>query len=219
MGEKGAWVLERWLRDQIARDAPLDEMARRIVAGLGSTWKNPPASFYRTNRDPMTAAESVSQVFLGIRMQCARCHNHPFDVWTQDDYFGLAAFFSNIARKQINNVRRDRLDQHEINGDEVVYLQGQPASSSPEPERSCSRNTRAARGEPDGENDNALERLATWLTRANRQFSRNLANRVWYHLLGAGLSIRSMIFVTRTRRRTPRFSMQSRPISRLTACG
>ena len=119
MGEKGAWVLERWLRDQIARDVPLDEMARRIVGGVGSTWKNPPASFYRTNRDPMTAAESVSQVFLGYRLQCARCHNHPFDVWTQDDYFGLAAFFSNIARKQINNVRRDRLDQHEINGDEV----------------------------------------------------------------------------------------------------
>ncbi len=67
MGEKGAWVLERWLRDQIACDAPLDAMVRRIVAGLGSTWQNPPASFYRTNRDPTTAAESVSQVFLGVR--------------------------------------------------------------------------------------------------------------------------------------------------------
>ena len=66
MGEKGAWVFQRWLRDQIARDAPLDELVRRIVAGLGSTWQNPPSSFYRTNRDPMTAAETVSQVFLGI---------------------------------------------------------------------------------------------------------------------------------------------------------
>ena len=78
MGEKGAWVLQRWLRDELARDVPLDAMVRAIVAGLGSTWQNPPSSFYRTNRDPATAAESVSQVFLGIRLQCARCHNHPY---------------------------------------------------------------------------------------------------------------------------------------------
>ena len=127
MGEKGAWVFQRWLRDELARDVPLDEMVRRIVAGLGSTWQNPPASFYRTNRDPTTAAESVGQVFLGIRLQCARCHNHPFDVWTQDDYYGLAAFFANIARKQPNNVRNDRLDTHEINGDEIIYLSGRAA--------------------------------------------------------------------------------------------
>ena len=146
MGEKGAWVFQRWLRDQIARDAPLDELVRRIVAGLGSTWQNPPSSFYRTNRDPMTAAETVSQVFLGIRLQCARCHNHPFDVWTQDDYYGLAAFFGNIARKQINNVRRDKLDKHEINGDEIdLPGRSTPRSSSPAPARSCSRNIRAGR--------------------------------------------------------------------------
>ena len=106
MGEKGAWVFQRWLRDELARDVPLDSLVRRIVAGLGSTWQNPPSSFHRTNRDPMTAAESVGQVFLGVRLQCARCHNHPFDVWTQDDYYGLAAFFANIARKQPSNVRK-----------------------------------------------------------------------------------------------------------------
>ncbi len=124
MGAKGAWIFQRWLRDQIAADRPMDEVARKIVAGLGSTWRNPPASFHRTNRDPMAAAESVSQVFLGIRLQCARCHNHPFDVWTQDDYYGLAAFFANIGRKEINNPRKDRLDSHEINGDEIIYTSG-----------------------------------------------------------------------------------------------
>ena len=69
----------------------------RSSPAQGSTWQNPPASFYRTNRDPMTAAETVGQVFLGVRLQCARCHNHPFDVWTQDDYYGLAAYFGNVA--------------------------------------------------------------------------------------------------------------------------
>ena len=146
MGEKGVWVFQRWLRDQIAADVPLDELVRRIVAGLGSTWHNPPSSFYRTNRDPTTAAESVAQVFLGIRLQCARCHNHPFDVWTQDDYYGLAAFFSNVARKELNNVRKDNLDKHEINGDEIIYLAGRPGMVQPRTGEWCSRPRSCAAG-------------------------------------------------------------------------
>jgi hypothetical protein len=187
MGEKGAWVFQRWLRDQIARDVPLDELVRRIVGGLGSTWQNPPASFYRTNRDPTTAAESVAQVFLGIRIQCARCHNHPFDVWTQDDYYGLAAFFSNVGRKELDNARKDRLDTHEINGDEIIFLDG-PARML-HPRTGVPLQPRVLHGTPDpqanGENHLAL--LASWLTRDNRQFDRNLANRVWFHLLGRGI--------------------------------
>ena len=189
MGEKGAWVFQRWLRDQLAKDTPLDELVRRIVAGLGSTWQNPPSSFYRTNRDPMTAAESVSQVFLGIRLQCARCHNHPFDVWTQDDYFGLAAFFSNIERKQRSNIRKDKLDSHEINGDEIIYLAGRPRMVQP---RTGAVLEPKFPGGPDairlaGDDETALHRLASWLTRKNPQFSRNLANRIWFHLLGRGI--------------------------------
>jgi hypothetical protein len=189
MGEKGAWVLQRWLRDQFARDLPLDDLVRQLVAGLGSTWHNPPASFYRTNRDPLTAAETVSQVFLGVRLQCARCHNHPFDVWTQDDYFGLAAFFTNIARKDPSNLRKDKLDSHEINGDEIIYLTGRAGIIQPrtgvmlEPTYlgGSAANARGSEGE------HALNRLAAWLTRGNRQFSRNLANRIWFHLLGRGI--------------------------------
>ena len=79
--------------------------ARRIVAGKGSTWTNPPASFYRTNRDPQTAAETVGQVFLGVRLQCARCHNHPSDSWTQDDYYGFASFFTQVGRKNTDDPR------------------------------------------------------------------------------------------------------------------
>jgi hypothetical protein len=187
MGAKGVWVFQRWLRDQLERDVPLDEFARQLLTARGSTWKNPPASFYRTNRDPTTAAETVGQVFLGVRLQCARCHNHPFDVWTQDDYYGLAACFSNIQRKDINNIRRDNLDTHEINGDEIIYLSGQPelvqprtgAMMEPKPPRGPKLELR---DDPD-----ALDDLAAWLTRNNRQFARNMTNRVWFHLLGRGI--------------------------------
>ncbi|WP_406696072.1 DUF1549 domain-containing protein [Singulisphaera sp. Ch08] len=187
MGEKGVWVFQRWLRDQFAGDLPLDEFARRILTAKGSTYANPPASFYRTNRDPMTAAETVGQVFLGVRLQCARCHNHPFDVWTQDDYFGLAAYFGNVQRKELHNERRDMLDKHEINGDEFIYLSGQPATVQP---RTGMMMEPKAPGGPKpnlGNDQDALDDLATWLTRDNSQFARNMTNRIWFHLMGRGI--------------------------------
>jgi hypothetical protein len=187
MGEKGVWVFQRWLRDQIAADLPLDALARRIVSARGSTYRNPPSSFYRTNRDPQTCAETFGQVFLGVRLQCAKCHNHPFDVWTQDDYYGLSAYFANIERKQVNNVRRDDLDKHEINGDEIIYLTGRPQTVQPstgvlmDPKPPGGPRPRLG-GDPD-----ALDDLAEWLTRDNPQFARNLANRIWFHLMGRGV--------------------------------
>jgi hypothetical protein len=128
-------------------------------------------------------------VFLGIRLQCARCHNHPFDVWTQDDYFGLAACFANIERKDLNNIRKDRLDTHEINGDEMIYLHGRARIIQPR------TGAMVAPKCPHGpaidssglEDENALARLASWLTRENAQFDRNLANRAWFHLFGRGI--------------------------------
>ncbi len=187
MGAKGVWVFQRWLRDQIAADVPLDAFARQVVSSTGSTWENPPASFYRTNRDPQTCAETIGQVFLGVRLQCARCHNHPFDVWTQDDYYGLAAYFGNLERKQINNQRRDRFDKHEINGDEVIYLSGLPQMVQP-------RSGEMMQPKPPGgpapsldDDRDALDDLASWITRDNAQFARNMANRVWFHLLGRGI--------------------------------
>ncbi len=187
MGEKGVWIFQRWLRDEFARDARLDEFARRLITAQGSTWENPPASFYRTNRDPMTAAETIGQVFLGVRLQCARCHNHPFDVWTQDDYYGLAAYFGNVAHKQVNNVRRDDLDKHEINGDEMIYLSGQPEMV--QPRTGAMMEPKAPRGpKPKLSGDlDARDELADWLTRNNRQFARNMANRIWFHLIGRGV--------------------------------
>jgi hypothetical protein len=187
MGEKGVWIFQRWLRDQIATDTPLDEFARRIVSTRGSTWVNPAANFYRTNRDPQTAAETIGQVFLGVRLQCARCHNHPFDVWTQNDYYGLSAYFGNVGRKQIFNVRRDDLDKHEINGDEVIYVTGKPEMVQPRSGEMMHPKPPGGPAPKLGNDPNALDDLAEWLTRKNLQFTRNIANRVWFHLLGRGI--------------------------------
>ena len=185
MDEKGVWIFNRWLREQVAADVPLDEFARAIVTATGSTWQNPPANFYRTNRDPETAAEALGQVFLGVRLQCARCHNHPYDNWTQDDYYGLSAFFANVRRKHLDESKRDKFDKHEINGDELIYLQGRAGMTQP---RSGARLDPKPLGAPAvvAESD-ALDALADWLTTDNPQFARNLANRVWFHLMGRGV--------------------------------
>lgn len=187
MGAKGVWVFQRWLRDQIARDVPMDEFARALISARGSTFRNPPASFYRTNRDPQTAAEAVGQVFLGVRLQCARCHNHPFDVWTQDDYYGLSAYFANLDRKLLDTSRRDQFDKHEINGDVVIHLSGRPQMVQP-------RSGEMMQPKPPGgpapqlrDDTDALDDLADWVTRDNPQFARNLANRAWFHLMGRGV--------------------------------
>ena len=186
MGAKGVWVLQRWLRDQIAADVPLDLFARRLVASTGTTYRNPPSSFHRTNRDPLAAAEAFGQVFLGVRIQCARCHNHPYDSWTQDDYYGLAAYFSNVKRKQVFNQRSDDLDTHEINGDEVIFLSGEPGTTQPRSgERLAPKPLRGPRPDLGGDPD-ALDDLADWLTRDNPQFARNMVNRIWFHLMGRG---------------------------------
>jgi hypothetical protein len=185
MGQKGVWVFQRWLRDEFAADVPLDEMARRIVSGRGSNWTNPPSSFYRTNRDPTVAAETVAQVFLGLRLSCAKCHNHPFDEWKQDDYYGLAAYFGNIERKQPITVRKDNLDKHEINGDEFIYTSGPAGMIDPRTKERLS--PRPLRGAPPSPDADPLDHLASWLTVGNRQFARNMVNRVWYNLMGRGI--------------------------------
>jgi hypothetical protein len=126
-------------------------------------------------------------VFLGIRLQCARCHNHPFDDWTQDDYYGLAACFSTIKRKQINNDRRDKLDKHEINGDEVIYLTGSPGMVQPRTRVLLEPKPLHAAPFETGGRSTPFDHLAGWLTRNNRQLASNLANRTWFHLMGRGI--------------------------------
>src|SRR5439155_26485005 len=106
----------------IAANKPLDQFVREIVAARGSTYQNPPANFYRAIREPSQRAESAAQLFLGVRLQCAQCHNHPFDRWSQDDYYNWASVFSRVSYKVLENNRRDNLDKHEFNGEQIVFL-------------------------------------------------------------------------------------------------
>ena len=100
----------------------LDQFARALVSTIGSTYDNPPANYYRALRDPVTRGEATAQVFLGTRLQCAKCHNHPFDRWTQDDYHQWTAVFARIDYDILENGRRDKNDKHEFIGEQRVKV-------------------------------------------------------------------------------------------------
>jgi len=176
--ERGVHSFHRYLVRAVAEDRPMDIFARELLTGLGNTLHKPAANFYRISRTPDEAAETAAQLFLGVRLQCAKCHNHPFESITQTDYYGLAAYFARVQRK----TSPFGLD------DEVIYLANggevqHPQTRKPQPPSAFG--TAAGTLAPD---EDRRQRLADWLTRAdNRFFAPSLANRVWFHLLGKGI--------------------------------
>jgi len=198
MSSHGAGLFHTWLRTQIASDRSMQSWIGELVSSVGSTYENPPASFHRTHRDPFVAAESSAQVFLGVRLQCAKCHNHPFDSWRQDDYYGLAAYFTTLDRKQIDNKPKDALDKHVITGDEVISLSdrkaeiqhpGRSQKVPPRPLPSKRDRTTSPRSveSADPSQKTPLQEFALWLTEDNSQFDANIANRIWYQYFGRGI--------------------------------
>ncbi len=185
---KGVRLFHDWIRRSIAEGKPLNEFARELIAGRGSTYGQPAANWYRSLRDPQTRAEAAAQVFLGIRMQCARCHNHPFDRWTQTDYHSFAAFFCRVQYQILENNRRDRLDKHEFNGEQIVWMDRSGEIKHPfsgevlRPLFLGSDTPAFAAGE------DRLLALANWIADPkNSFFARTQVNRVWFHLFGRGI--------------------------------
>ena len=99
ISRKSMLLYYTWLQDKIARNVPTNEWVKELLGANGGTFKNPPTNYYQVERDIIKVTENVAQVFMGMRIQCAQCHNHPFDRWTMNDYYGFSAFFSQIGRK------------------------------------------------------------------------------------------------------------------------
>ncbi len=89
-----------WLQEKLANDVPIDKMVQELLGASGGTFENAATNYYQMETDPLKVAENVAQVFMGMRIQCAQCHNHPFDRWTMDDYYSFSAFFSQVGRKR-----------------------------------------------------------------------------------------------------------------------
>jgi hypothetical protein len=188
LDRKGVQGFHRWIRQAVAENMPLDRFVRELVAARGSTYSNPPANYYRALRDPVSRGEATAQVFLGVRLGCAQCHNHPFDRWTQDDYYGWADVFGRVQYKVLENNRKDNNDGHEFIGEQIVY---EAREGEVKNQRTGSPATPRLLGETNSswsDEQSRLEALAAWMTSpGNPLFAKAQVNRIWYYLMGRGL--------------------------------
>jgi len=179
LGEKGAYEFQQWIRDAIASNRPYDKLVRDLLTARGSSYDNPAANYFRVTGGAKPALEKTTQVFLGVRMVCAQCHDHPFERWTQTQYYQMSAFFSAVGTRAGYEVGEEivfdqRLDydmKHPKDG-RVVKPEFMVASS--------------AAPVPDG--PERRDALADWLTsRDNPFFAKAMANRMWSYFLGKGI--------------------------------
>ncbi|MDP3070581.1 MAG: DUF1549 and DUF1553 domain-containing protein [Opitutaceae bacterium] len=177
MSAKSALQYFEWLEERIAANVPADQMVRQLLTAAGPSFENPAANFYKVERDTLKLTENAAQAFMGVRLQCAQCHNHPFDRWTMNDYYGFAAFFGQIGRKPGEDPRETIITnsasggvKHPVGGKDMApkFLGG------PKPEIAKGTDRRQV--------------LADWLVAPeNPWFARNLANLVWAHFFGKGI--------------------------------
>ncbi len=184
---KGSYGFQAWLRGHFQRNTPWDEVVRELITANGNTFNNPPANYYRIAKDPTSLAETTAQLFLGVRMQCAKCHNHPFERWSQDDYYGMAAWFARVKTKPepiIGTAPAGR----QTNNAEVVFASRDGEVSQPRTGKTM-KPRYIGTGDADvkpGEDRRGV--LAIWLTSGdNSFFSKSVVNRVWFHLVGKGI--------------------------------
>lgn len=189
LGLKGMWSFRNWILAQMRADRPVDQFVHDLILAQGSTFTDGPANFYRVAQDAQDRAETTSQVFLGVRLQCARCHHHPFEKWSQQDYYQFAAFFARVGLKGSSDFGLFGNEQVVLvqDGGEVthpktgavmyptplgVQIASLPGGKMPDPDSTGDR--RAA--------------LADWLvSKDNRLFARNIANRYWGYLFSRGI--------------------------------
>ncbi len=190
LGVKGMWSFTAWIRAQLGQNRSADQFVHDLITAQGSTFTNGPANFYRVVSNPQDLAETTSQVFLGVRMQCARCHHHPFEKWSQADYYQFAAFFARVGLKQSTEFGLFGNEQIvRINPDGEVYHPKTGAKMRPTPPgvQLAVFIGKTAPPDVDADGDRRMA-LADWLTApTNRLFARNIANRYWGYLFSKGL--------------------------------
>jgi hypothetical protein len=175
LGHKRAYGYYKWVRDGLAENKPYDRFVREIVTAEGPLGEVGPAAFYKAVTKPGEAASTLSQVFLGVRIACAECHHHPFDRWSQADYYGMQAFFAPVA---VRGGPRD----------EVLLANGPAEAKNPRTGELSLAHALAVPAPKELPKGDSRPTLADWMTSPdNPWFARNLANRMWAHFVGRGL--------------------------------
>ena len=174
---KSTLLYYNWLQEQIASNVPIDQMIISLLGSEGGTFSSPATNYYQNERDTLKVSENVAQVFLGMRLQCAQCHNHPFDRWTMNDYYGFASFFAQIGRKASGKDPRETMVYDNQSGEIKHPITGQNMKPK-----------FLGGATPDLQGKDRRMAVAQWITSAdNPYFSKNLSNLVWAHFFGRGI--------------------------------
>lgn len=167
-----------WVRDGLLANKPYDQMVRELLAATGTVIANPPVAWYKRVKEPKQQLEDVAQLFLGVRMQCAQCHHHPFERWSQDDYYQLAAYFSQVGRKPTSTRGEDM----------IFHKRGTAVATNIKTGRSLRPAPLGADSEPIPADVDPRLKLADWMAdRNNPFFAKSLVNRYWKHFFRRGL--------------------------------
>lgn len=174
---KNALLYYNWLSDRIGKNVPFNDIVVELLSSSGGTVSTPAVNFYQTELDQLKLTENVAQVFMGMRIQCAQCHNHPFDRWTMDDYYGFKAFFSQIGRKQTDDPQ------------EVIIFNSKGGESKHFLTQAVMKPKFLGGETPEITPGNDRRKvLAEWIASPrNPFFARNIANIMWSHFNGAGI--------------------------------
>ncbi|MBI2827171.1 MAG: DUF1553 domain-containing protein [Planctomycetia bacterium] len=194
LGEEGAWAFRNWIRQALSDNMPYDQFVYRVLTASGSTLANPPASYYKVLRTPADAMENTTQLFLAVRFNCNKCHDHPFERWTQDQYYHLAAYFAHVGRKAApefagRSVGGTAVEQA-LPLVEVVYDQGAGDVTHERTGKVAGPEfPYAFTGSPEANSPAARrEQLARWITsKDNPYFAKSYVNRIWSYLVGVGI--------------------------------
>jgi hypothetical protein len=181
VGVKAVLNYDAWIRDSFRNNKPYDQFVRELVTAQGSTWQNGAVTLFRDRREPDEITTIVSQLFLGIRLECAKCHHHPFEKWGQEDFYGFAGYFSRIGHKGTGI-------SPPISGGEEIFFTAENGSVK-HPLTGEVLPPRPLFGEaPADSAEDPREALARWITSAdNPYFPRVIVNRVWTDIMGRGL--------------------------------
>jgi hypothetical protein len=192
LGETGAIALRNWIKDSVATNKPYDQFAYEILTASGSTMDNPAAAYFKVLREPTETMENTTHLFLAIRFNCNKCHDHPFERWTQDQYYHLASYFAQIGRKEDPNFAGQRIGGSAVMGAaplvEVIYDAGggeikhDRTGETAVPAFPYQHDDVAAPNAP------RREQIARWIASAkNPYFAASYVNRLWGYLFGIGI--------------------------------
>lgn len=193
LGQKSVWLYRNWIRKQVADNVPYDKFVRTLLTAKGSSYENPAVNYLRVLREPGKMTEDVTQTFLGVRFNCNKCHDHPFEKWTQNQYYEMGAYFAQVGFKQGQvgkevifaeaggsfQITSEEVVYNKYNGGEVRHLRTEAVAAPKVP---------VGDARPVSEGADRRVPMVDWLVSPeNPFFAKSMANRVWSYFLGRGI--------------------------------